>query len=843
MIDLTFFLNISGDLCMKINRNMKIKQYINILLLLIISLPVWAQRGDRAAAFADFNGTVSGKVLNEQKTSGIEYANVVLYNVKDSSMITGTISDKEGNFLLDEVPAGKYYLEANFIGYQKHMVEDILVTPRQPNVTLDPIILEVAVTELEGAEIVGNKNYVEYKIDKKVVNVAQHVNASGGTASDVLENVPGVKVDLEGNVELRGSSNFTVLIDGRPTIMEGSDALNQLPASAIQNIEIITNPSAKYDPDGTAGIINIIMKKKKMKGTSGVINASASTSPMYSGDILLNHRSGNLNLSGRLDYGNRTFERYTDMYRETYLEDDTTYLIEDGTGEMFRNNFGVNLGADYGLSEKNTVNVSLGFRNFEFGRSGIDHQHYYSKNGLFDEYYLSDNGFEINISGFEFQVGDIHRFNNQGHELKFDGIFNTSALERESPFQQLLSNAEGAELGLQQKDRRTSNDSDYDVRVNLDYSWPFTEGGMIEAGYQMRMVNSSNEYDYLTYDENIDDFINDDAMSNEFDFSRNIQAVYFTYSNTFGKFDIKAGLRTEYTDRLLNQITLEEEYIYESLDLYPSAYITRKFGEGNQLQASYSRRINRPRDYFLNPYVFSSDGFSSFTGNPNLEPDFANSYELNYQKRFQQSFVSVETYFRQVKNKMTRTLKLNDEGIMELTMDNLDQDYSLGIEMMGNFKLTKWWTIVPSADFYKYHLEGAGERADIVKDNNNWNLRLNSQFTLKTQTRIDLTSFYRSPSITVDGTRDAMYFIGLGARQEFFKSKLTVTARVQDVLDSRRMKFTSEGENFYSEYDFRMRAPIFMISLSYKLNNYRPDRRDRGGYDGNDGGGGMDMMM
>lgn len=822
-----------------------IMKSILTIILSVLYFITYAQPGNRSAAIADFKGTISGKVMNEKKDAGIEYANVVLYRLRDSSMVTGTITDKNGQFLMEEVPAGKFYLAANFIGFEKSVVDDILVTPRNPDIAIEPIVLKVAVTELDGAEIVGNKSYVEYKIDKKVVNVAQHVNASGGTASDVLENVPGVKVDLEGNVELRGSSNFTVLIDGRPTIMEGSDALNQLPASAIQNIEIITNPSAKYDPDGTAGIINIIMKKQKLRGTSGIINASAGTSPMYSGDILVNHRAGKLNLSASVNYGNRTFERFSDTYRETYLEDDTEFLTETGTGEMFRNNVGAKLGADYSISDNNTMNLSFGYRNFQFGRSGIDQQHYYSKNDFFNDYFISDNGFEIDISGYEFQIGDVHRFNNKGHEIRFDGIFNTSWLERESPFEKIASNAEGANLGLDEKDRRTSNDSDYDIRINLDYSWPFTEGGMIEAGYQMRFVNSNSEYDLERYDETTDSFIDDDNMSNAFDFSRNIQAFYFTYSNSFVGFDIKAGLRAEYTDRLLDQLTLDEQYKYESLDFYPSAYITRKFGEGNQFQASYSRRINRPRDYYLNPYTFLSDGFSAFVGNPNLEPDFANSYELNYQKRFNQSFLSVETYFRQVNNKMTRTLKLNQEGIMERTMDNLDKDYALGIELMGNLKLLKWWTLIPSVDLYRYHLEGAGDRSDIVKDNNNWNFMLNSQFSLNTGTRIDISSFYRSPSISVDGTRDDMFFVGIGARQDFLKRKLTVTARVQDVFDSRRMSFTSSGENFYSEYKFRMKAPIFTISLSYKLNNYRPDRRERGGgYDGGDGGdGGMDMMM
>lgn len=796
-------------------------------------------------ANANFSGTITGNVKDEVNKHAVEYANVVLYKAQDSSLVTGTITDDKGNFLLEEVPAGKFYLVANFIGYEKYTIDNVLVTPKQRSITIPQIALKQAITEIDQAEIVGNKNYVEYKIDKKVVNVSQHINSAGGTASDVLQNVPSVDVDLDGNVSLRGSSNFTVLIDGRPSIIEGSDALTQLPASAIQNIEIITNPSAKYDPDGTAGIINVIMKKQKLKGTSGIVNLSAGTNPDYSGDILINHRTGKFNFSGGISYGERNFDRNSESLRE-YFGDTISFLQETSDGKMFRDGYNVKAGLDYDITDNNKLFVTGSFRSFSFGREGIDNQRQWDEEGTYNNYFVTDNNSKITKEGISINLGDNHKFNDKGHEIKFNTTLTTSTYDKNrTDLTQYITDANfipGNEINLQ---TRNTNETDgHDFRADLDYTWPFSEKGTFEAGYQVRSEKETSDITYKEMNLATSEWEIDENTSNSFEYTRNIHAMYFTVANQFNFADVKLGLRAEYTDRSLDQYTLNNEYTYNSLDFYPSAYITKRLANKQQVQLNYSRRVNRPHGHFLNPYTFRSDGFTSFRGNPEIEPEFANSYELNYQKYFGRSSVSVESYFRQTVNKMTRTIKETEGGLYEMTMDNLDEDYSLGVELSGNLQLTKWWMLMPSGTIYKYHLEGNAENADVAKNSTNFRFRANSSFTLPTKTRIDIYAMYNSPTVTVDGERDAFFMTGAGVRHNFLDRKLTATFRVSDLLDTAHRKSTYLSESSRSTMESWRKSPTFSISLSYKINNYKTNRNSRGGDDGGmDSDGGYEMMM
>ncbi len=812
------------------------KKIITRLLIIPLFMSFVITANAQYQANANPSGIITGKVNDEGTKKAVEYANIVLYKAQDSSLVTGTISGADGSFLLENVPSGKYYIVANFIGYEKYTTDNITISNNKKNINVPPISLKQALTEIEQAEIVGNKNYVEYKIDKKIVNVSQHVNAAGGTASDVLENVPSVDVDLDGNVTLRGSSNFTVLIDGRPSIIEGSDALTQLPASAIQNIEIITNPSAKYDPDGTAGIINVIMKKQKLRGTSGIINLSAGTSPDYSGDILLNYRTGKFNFSGGLSYSDRNMQRYSESFRE-YLTDTVYYLEENSDGTMNRGGYNFKGGVDYDITDNNKIFATGTYRSFSFGNSTIDNQREWDEVGSYNDYYVSDNGSEMTMDGLSINLGDNHKFNDKGHEIRFNTTVTKTLFDRNvTSLTQYITDASfipGNEINTQTEN---INESDgYDFRADLDYTWPFSEKGTIEAGYQLRSENETSDITYQEMNQVTGLWEIDNNTSNSYEYERNIHALYFTYANQFSFVDVKFGLRTEYTDRSLDQNTLNNKFTYESLDFYPSAYITKRFSNDQQIQLNYSRRVNRPRGQSMNPFTIRSDGYTAFKGNPEIEPEFANSYELNYQKYFGRSSVSVESYFRQTVNKMTRITTVTDEGLYEMSMTNLDEDYSLGVEFSGNLQLTKWWMFMPSGTIYKYHLEGNAESASVAKNSNNWRFRANTSFTLPTKTRLDIFAMYNSPTVTVDGEREAFLMTGLGVRHDFLDKKLTLTLRARDLFGTAHRKSTYISASSLSTSDSWGKSPIFSISLSYKINNYRTGRNNNSS--GGDNGG------
>ncbi|MFH0999694.1 MAG: TonB-dependent receptor, partial [Bacteroidota bacterium] len=346
--------------------------------LLILSNPIKANNSNFNNADDDKPGIIKGLIIDVATDQPMEYANVAIYNKVDSSLISGGITNQKGEFEINGMTYGEYYLEANFIGFDKSKVVNINLDRENPLFDAGSIILSAASTELGAIDIVADKAAVEYKLDKKIVNVSQVLSAAGGTAVDVLENTPSVQVDIEGNVSLRGSSNFTVLIDGRPSVLSGSDALRQIPASALENIEIITNPSAKYEPDGNSGIINLVMKKNSMQGINGIVNASVGSRDKYRGDITLNYRTQKINWFVGADYRDETSYGNWISSRETFMGDTTGFLDINGGRDFIRGGYNFKSGIDFFISDKTTVTISGQVGNSKNDRSGGGNTHEYT---------------------------------------------------------------------------------------------------------------------------------------------------------------------------------------------------------------------------------------------------------------------------------------------------------------------------------------------------------------------------------------------------------------------------------------------------------------------------------
>ncbi|MEA3318043.1 MAG: carboxypeptidase-like regulatory domain-containing protein, partial [Bacteroidota bacterium] len=339
-------------------------------IIIMFTLHTYSQRsgGSRSMSERPKIGIVNGKIVDATSNAVMEYANIALYNKRDSSLITGTITNKEGNFRLTEVPLGRFYLTANFIGYNKQFVNDIKIMPNSSSVNLGKIELSSASTDIDEVTVTAEKSHINYKLDRKIVNVSQDINSTGATAVEVLENTPSVTVDIEGNVALRGSSNFTVLIDGKPSVLGGSDALQQIPSSTIENIEIITNPSAKYDPDGIGGIINVILKKNIKSGFNGIVNTSGSSNGSYKTDLLLNYKTSKFNVFGSVDYNKMKRDGSYDSKNENYYTDSTFYRYSNGDREMSRDGLTIKTGGDYYVNDNITLSTALNYGTYEFSR-------------------------------------------------------------------------------------------------------------------------------------------------------------------------------------------------------------------------------------------------------------------------------------------------------------------------------------------------------------------------------------------------------------------------------------------------------------------------------------------
>ena len=796
----------------------------------LIFLDVLAQQGNFDSSNMPKNGIISGRVLDENTGGFVEYAIMSLYRQKDSSLVTGTITDGQGAFSLKELTYGMYYIEASFMGYEKFRLKKILITPQKPSVNVGDIKIKPSVVNIDEVVVTAESNIVEYKIDKKVITLGQDMTSAGGTVSQALENTPSIEVDIEGNVTLRGSSNFKVLIDGKPSVIDGSEALEQIPASSVQSVEIITNPSAKYDPDGAAGIINLVMKKQKQLGFNGIVNASVGTRSKYAADFLLNVRKEKTNLFLGGEYSNHNFYNEGSTEQRVYSGDTTFYTMSDREGVFHRDGFSIKAGADYYLSEKSTITLQgrVGNRNFERNFESQYHEYSHPENS--NLYYTEESLSPHDNKFYSISLDYRKEYDNPLHELKASVFFSQRIETENQETNEQLTDSIWIpiilDVPLNQSEEETDENN---IRAQVDYVHPFSENTKLEAGFQSRWDMDRGDYIFEDYDPDLG-WIKNNNFSNTLDYLDAIQSLYGTYTGKIQKFGYQAGLRAEYDNRYINQITLDEAYRYEKLHLFPSFYVTYELPKQMQLQISYTRRIERPDERDLNPFKEYMDNQNMRVGNPDLSPEFTNSFELNYQLPFKKNFISLETFYRHTNNVITRFTEYDTTaGIFIHTSQNADKDYSLGGELMANLNFTKWWQFNLSGNLFRYTLSGENEGEYVTRSTTSWGGNANMVFKLKWDARIQLMGMYRGPSLSLQGERKGFFFTNFAIRKDLFDKKLSVTINVRDLFRTSKNSFTSSGSSFYTFNEMRRESPVVMLSLSYRINNYKQTKRNGNG--------------
>ena len=792
---------------------------------------VQAQPGGFDPSTMQKNGVISGKVMDERTGEFIEYAIVSIYRQKDSVLVTGTITDPQGAFSIKDLAYGMYYMEASFIGYDKLRLNKITITPQKPALNVGELKIMPASVNIDAVVVTAENNVVEYKIDKKVVTLGQDMTSAGGTVAQALENTPSIEVDIEGNVTLRGSSNFKVLIDGKPSVIQGSEALEQIPASSVQNVEIITNPSAKYDPDGAAGIINLVMKKQKQLGLNGVINASIGTHNKYSTDFLLNMRKEKINIFLGGEYANFSMYNEGHSERSVFSGDTTFYTLSDREGVFHRSGYSVKAGADYYITDKSTITLqgSLGKRNFDMNSDSKFHEYADPQNS--DLYYTEENLSPHGNRYYNISLDYRKEYENPLHELKASVYFSQAVQSENQEINEQLTDSTWQPIAMNTDLSRSREEvPEKNIRAQVDYVYPFNENYKIEAGFQSRWDMDRGDYIFENYDPDRGEWIYDSTLSNTLDYLDAIQSAYGTFTGKLQKFGYQAGLRAEYDNRYINQITLEEAYRYEKLHLFPSFYVTYELPLKMQLQLSYSRRIERPDERDLNPFKEYMDNQNVRVGNPELIPEFTNSFELNYQLPFKKNFISLETFYRHTNNVITRyTVYDTVNNVFINTEKNADKDISLGAELMANLTLTRWWQFNLTGNVFRYTLSGDNEGEYVTRNTISWGGNGNMIFKLKWDMRIQLMSMYRGPSVSLQGERKGFFFTNLAVRKDFFDKRLSVTLNARDIFRTAKNSFTSSGSNFYTFNEMQRESPVLMLMVSYRINNYSQSKKNGNG--------------
>ena len=798
---------------------------INVIIILLILI------FKTTFSTANVSGTVMGRVIDEENNEPLEFVSVAIYTAEDDKLVTGVVSDTQGKFELQGLTEGEYFLEVSFIGYDKRRIENIDINTGRTSIELADIILPRISSQLKEVEIVAEELGVEYKIDRKVINVSQQLTAASGTAVDILENIPSITVDMDGNVALRGSTGFQVLIDGVPTVMEPSEALQQIPANTIENIEIITNPSAKYNPDGTAGIINVITKKDKLKGLSGTADLKGGTYGRFGVGLLASYtkKKWNAFLGGDFNIGERP--GYSNSERATTKNDTTYYTLSDGDRNHSGNFWILRGGFGYQLSDKDFFDMEFnyGYRKWE-GRTEQNYQEWMEPGPSGIDQYLSR---ETSMRGgnfYSFKANYKHDFNDAGHNLSA-GVSYRSRQGEDTSTNQLIDAANSITSGQINTEDGPGNE----LQTNLDYVLPLGESNKFEAGYQSRIGKSKDFTELYFYNALTGEYELQPEYSNETTYTRDIHSLYAIYGGEQGNFGYQAGIRGEYTYRIIESRNITEKSFIDRLDYFPSVHISYKLPAEQQVMASYSRRIERPRSWYLEPFITWDDAYNVRQGNPGLKPEYIDALEMSYLIGFGDNSLSFEGYYRITHNKTERIRSVYSENVMMSRPENVGQDFALGGELALGLSLFKWWKADLSANFYQYRLEGAYNEISFDRESFNWNSRFSNTFRFGKGTRIQVNSRYNSPTITAQGKRGDYWRADLAISQELFKKKITAILQIRDLFGQSRWKEESMGPDFYSYREFYRNAPQVRVTLSYRFHNYN-NRRNQGGNDGEGGG-------
>lgn len=809
----------------------------------VFSLFSVAQPGSQAA------GTISGKVVDEKSNLPVEYASVILFS-EDTVLVNGGVTTSEGVFMLNQIPFGNYLLKISFIGYQDIWLDTVMVNQRNRNVYYEKIQLRQSASVLSGVQVTARQSVVEMHIDKKVFNVDQSIVSQGQSATEVLETVPSVEVDMDGNVSLRGSGNVTILIDGRPSAMLGNDlanALKQIPANIIESIEIITNPSAKYDPEGMSGIINIKLKKDRTGGINGVVSGGYGTWGKYNGSLNLNYRTRSYNVFGS----------YSRSERNMFMNGITNTINRQNPDSLFYTDQEVNMlggrgsqmfrgGADWFISKNNMLS---GFFNLNLS----DHYSDDTVNTLYRDVNrvisaASDriSGGKEEESGYSAGMTWQKGFNRQGQELLLDAAFSQNQEDEVADYTDLYSYYNYLPASLYTYSNKTSFDQNRTASLQADYTHPLTASSKIETGARIGYRMLDDDQQASLYDTATDTWMPDSNRISRYQFREVISAGYATYSGKLNRLSYKAGLRVEHTFIRGELPDEDENFNNQYPSIFPSVHLAYKVRREQEFQVSYSRRITRPRSQMLNPFTDYSDPLNIRTGNPYLEPEFTHSFELGYSKYFAKASIINSLFYRQVNDQIERFKEINSEGVTIMTFRNLTKGILYGYELIGTYNPFKWWSLNGNFNLNQRILDAEKIQEGLKNSGFMWSVKVMSTMNLKTGTSIQLTGNYSSPRIMTLGISAPRYGMDLGVKQSLLKNKASLSLRLSDVFYTSGWKMSIDGTGFSQEIERYFDSRVAFLTFTYQFGKQSRENgtRKRGTREqGEDSEGGGEMMF
>jgi len=767
--------------------------------------------------------SIKGVVVDAETKAPLMYANIVLRHEGNGEVAASAYSGETGEFILHAVPAGRYVLTVSYVGYATRKSEGLVVEAAKRVLDLGSIGLSERAVEVDEVTVEAERPAEEFHLDRKVINVGKSLQAKGGSALDVLREQPSVRVDANDNVTLRGSENFTVLVNGRPYPFQGSDALRQIPANLIERIELMTNPSAKYEAEGSAGIVNVVLRREKSRSTKAIVNVGAGTRDKYNTDATVNMNLGSTKLSGGVDYRKITRFQVQDVDRRTFTPDGDI----DNTTEMhrrdIRDQFNVRLGLEHQFETGHTISVNGSGGQVRIPRTfAFDVRNETLSGASFQQI---NNDFDLTATFLNGSMFWEYRIVPEKRQLTAEATYTRVVL----PYTQTTREYE-SDPAFQSKSAQpwsTLLDSDahrHEARVKLNFKDKPTPAATLETGIQSDYSIRSYDVTQAVYDWGTEAWLGDVELSNAFDLTNQVHAGFVTWADKLWDVQYQLGIRAEYMDRVLEQKTLGEDFVYDRLDWFPSVSLARSFGT-HQLQFSYSRRINRPNENLLNPFPFYNDSYLSTAGNPRLLPEYTHSLELNYQKMYSGVYVAVQTYARMSTNTVWQAQSADESGKLNITFGNFAETANMGAELSASFRPARWLRLDPNVNLFRNAVKGTAFGRDIDEDAFTWTARLNTICTLSPVTRLQITGMYLSRQIGPQSTTEPLFYLSVSARREFFNRALAVTLQARNLLETTYYDVSTTGRNFANSFLIKPEVPVVNLTLTYNFNNYQPTRR------------------
>jgi len=801
------------------------------LLVMLFPLTAWAQTA----------GTITGTLLDAGNGQPLPFTTVVLLQARDSSqVVTGTQTAENGTFSLENTQPGSYLLRTSAVGYGT-LRRAITLTTAAPTLRLGTLRLASTTTKLGEVTVTGERAAVVDNLDKKVINVDKDLNSTGGTAVDVLQNVPSVSVDQSGQVSLRGTPNVTIYVDGKP--VPSSFRLEQLPASRIENVEVITNPSARYSAAGSGGVINITLKKNKKDGWNGQANGNVGTQDKYNGSVTVNRKIGKLNFFGNLDEYQGRWRDRTDLHQVAAVAGDTTRTDQNARNVENNENRSVRLGLDYDITDHQTLTIaaegSLSKGNETEYLNTVLIRGNRTPLAVRSQNYSNQHQRQLVLNGDYRHTWADHK----GRELSSSLVYVT--VDAGVPIGQRVLDGPADYPRQERRQDLQANINMYQAQV--DYVHPVGEKNRLDVGLKSEGTSTDGSAEYLLQADRGEDFVRQDGLSYAYQYQQRVQAGYATWQQAVGKWSYQAGLRTEYTSLTGHVVPETGRVTQHYLNLFPSANVVRTLPGDQRLQLSYSRRLNRPNFMQALPLPIYSDPRNYRIGNPALRPEYINALELGHQVTLGQTSLTSTLFWRQT-NQALQSVRTIDTAATRLSGQpdfitrtsfyNFGHTNSFGLELSISQTLTKWWKLTANGSVYRNEVTSfTGDGSN--RRNITGTARLMNTFMPTKQLDVQVTGNYRAPLLTSQGRLSSNYGVDVALRQRLFNDRAALTLRLSDVFNTRRNYTELYATGLRSEFNRKNETRVGYLGFTWFFGNTKPSKKiDQGPQGGGGGFGG-----